>query len=47
VFDYYHPFERTWDGGTDAPQKQRSFETIDSVELSGGTYKVKKYAEAL
>ncbi len=47
VFDYYHPFERTWDGGTDAPQKERSFETIDSVELSGGTYKVKKYAEVL
>ena len=47
VYDYYHPFDRSWGPGTDPVQKTRGFETIDSVELNGGTYKVKKYAETL
>ena len=47
VYDYYHPFDRSWGPGTDPVQKNRDFETIDSVELNGGTYKVKKYAETL
>ena len=45
VYDYYHPVRSVsfGDGGVD---RLRGFETEGSVELSGATYKVKKYAEA-
>lgn len=45
VYNYYHPVSRVTyaDSGID---RLRGFETEGSVELNGGTYKIKKYAEA-
>ena len=47
VYDYYHPVRSITVGQGESIERLRSFETIDTVELNGGTYKVKKYAEAL
>ena len=47
VYDYYHPVRSISYGQGEAIQRLRSFETLDAVELNGGSYKVKKYAEAL
>ncbi|DAC08217.1 MAG TPA: transglutaminase domain-containing protein [Candidatus Poseidoniales archaeon] len=45
VYDYYHPVGiETYSGSS--IDRLRGFETQGSVELNGGTYKVKKYAEA-
>ena len=44
VYEYYHPVRSiAYDGGSF--ERQRSFETVGDVEFSGGSYKVKKYAE--
>ena len=47
VYDYFHPTQVISVGPGEAAQRERGFETTDTIELSGGTYKVKKYAEAL
>ena len=47
VYDYYHPVRSISYGQGEAIERLRSFETLDAVELNGGSYKVKKYAEAL
>jgi hypothetical protein len=44
VYEYYHPVQSiAYDGANF--DRQRSFETVGEVEISGGSYKVKKYAE--
>jgi hypothetical protein len=45
VYDYYHPVSTETYSGSSI-DRLRGFETQGSVELNGGTYKVKKYAEA-
>ena len=47
VYEYYHPVKSITYGGGGSIDRIRSFETIGEAELSGGSYKVKKYAEAL
>jgi hypothetical protein len=44
IHDYYHPVGTLTSGGS--IDRLRGFETDGSVELNGGTYKIKKYAEA-
>ena len=41
VYDYYHPVRSITVGQGESIERLRSFETKDTVELNGGTYKVK------
>ena len=45
VYEYYHPVDTETYAGTSI-DRLRGFETQGTVELNGGTYKIKKYAEA-
>lgn len=47
VYEYYHPVGPSGTIGPGDIDRVRSFETVGDVVLSGSTYKVKKYAEAL
>ena len=47
VWEYYHPVSSTTYGAGGLIDRDRTFETLGDVELTGGSYKVKKYAEAL
>jgi len=47
VWEYYHPVSSITYGAGGLIDRDRSFETLGDVELTGGSYKVKKYAEAL
>tara|TARA_B100000900_G_scaffold106743_3_gene88605 strand:+ start:1849 stop:3429 length:1581 start_codon:yes stop_codon:yes gene_type:complete len=45
VYNYYHPIDSETSPGVSI-DRTRDFETQGTVELTGGTYKIKKYAEA-
>lgn len=45
VYEYYHPVRSVVYEPGASIDRQRSFETIGDVVLSGGSYKVKKYPE--
>lgn len=47
VYDYYHPISTVHTGLGGQIDRVRSFETVGDLDLSGGSYQVKKYAESL